>query len=265
MEAAHGIIVVRDDSRTRLEPLMRLSAAERGGTTGAETLEGGRARPLRLPVKGLPGSVLVRPYAHGGLLGGLLGTRFAGPGRALRELAVAVTATGRGLPVPEMLGFTASRAGPLWTMEAWVRWIEAAPPLHRVLEAAPDERIREQAMAGAGRAVRACHDAGLVHHDLNSRNILVAGGPAGFRALVVDLDGARMGPPPGTTSRARQLRRLFRSLVKERAMPAGGAEFASLLRGYGAPFNGPAGSPLVARARLETRLHSLFWKGRKIR
>jgi len=254
--------VVREDVRTRLEALMRSPRSTLEGLPGVEMPGGGRARPLRIPVEGIPGGVLVRPYAHGGVPGPLLGTRFAGPGRAMRELAVAAAAVARGLPVPEMLGFTASHSGPLWRMEAWMRWIEAAPPLCQALARVSDGRFREQALAAAGRAVRACHDTGLVHRDLNSRNILIAGGPAGFRALVVDLDGARMGPPPGRASRARQLRRLFRSLVKEGAMPVQSAEFASLLRGYGAPFNGPAGAPLVARARLETRLHSLFWKGK---
>lgn len=65
----------------------------------------------------------------------------------------------------------------------------------------------------AGRLVALCHNNGLVHTDLNIKNIMVC--PEPFSLHVIDLDRCRIEKKPLSDSQRRsQLERLFRSLKK---------------------------------------------------
>src|SRR5690606_36242029 len=73
-------------------------------------------------------------------------------------------------------------------------------------------RARRQALRALAHAVRAFHDAGGDHADLNARNLVLDGEGAGW---VLDLDrgAATAGPAPARV-RARNLQRLARSWRK---------------------------------------------------
>ena len=67
----------------------------------------------------------------------------------------------------------------------------------------------------AGGLVRAIHEAGVVHNDLNLRNILIASGADGERAWLLDLDRAVvMRDSAAKFERNLMLRRFARSLKK---------------------------------------------------
>jgi hypothetical protein len=103
--------------------------------------------------------------------------------------------------------------------------------------AAPGAPGAEAAMRAAGRLLRRAHDAGLVHPDLNLKNILVtAEDPPS--ALVLDLDRGRLVREVSERARRRMLDRLWRSVRKwERrtGRPLDETVRASLMDGYGRP------------------------------
>ena len=87
-----------------------------------------------------------------------------------------------------------------------------------------------------GATVRAFHDAGVRHADLNAHNVLI---DERSRVHLIDFDrGVRV--PPGRWCQ-HNLARLRRSLVKLRVLPPSGAtpEWNALLAGYEAPLSAP--------------------------
>ncbi|MGH7542671.1 MAG: lipopolysaccharide kinase InaA family protein, partial [Gemmatimonadota bacterium] len=73
---------------------------------------------------------------------------------------------------------------------------------------------RRAGLAAAGREVGRAHRAGLDHPDLNVGNLFLQPADPGWRAWLLDLDRAAIGPPSGDVAR-RNLARLLRSLEKE--------------------------------------------------
>jgi len=256
--------IVREGLEGVLLTLMQADPGELASRPGSKGTSG-RAGPFHLPVPGHAMRVFVRPFAHGGILGSLRGRRFSGPGRALCEMDVSAKCLALGLPVPEEIGMTARRLGPLnWEMEAWSWWIPDSMTLSLCLKR-PDfeEAHRRELLNGVARALRQCHDAGLVHPDLNSRNVLVMPTGEGWKVLVVDLDRASLGPPLGWAARARQMRRLYRSLAKEGVLPSFLPEesFLDMVREYLGKDAGEAQMKgFLSTCRRAAAWHSLFWK-----
>jgi hypothetical protein len=255
------------------EALIDAAAASRAseGPAGA-----GRGAVARVSLPDGSGAVL-RKYRRGGLAGRLLPDRFPGYGRPIEELLVTERARKAGLPVPEPLAIIYKSAWFLRSCYLLSREVEGARTLAGSLAAAPEEGAGHLLFATA-RLVRSCHDAGLVHGDLNLGNILVVhGDPAqAGRAdrspapglVVLDLDRARF-DPAGASDRDRfdNLSRLARSHEKTFGRPgpwggcAGGIE-AALVSAY-------AGSDeklharllaLLPRHRRGMRLHRAGWK-----
>ena len=70
--------------------------------------------------------------------------------------------------------------------------------------------VKPAVLRDCGQAIRAVHDAGVWHADLQVKNILVGDGGI----WVIDFDDARQGRPPSAVARARNLLRFRRSLDK---------------------------------------------------
>jgi len=158
--------------------------------------------------------VVWRTYRRGGVVGRVIRASYVGVrARPFRELAVTAQAAVRGVPCAEVL---AARVvgrvlyrGAIITAE-----IEDARPVLDVLAATTDPETRAAVATAAGRAVGTAHACGLVHADLNCGNVLVRP-RAGWEGWIVDLDRARLLPPPvGARLRARALARLMRSYAK---------------------------------------------------
>lgn len=154
--------------------------------------------------------ILVKSHRRGGLLRGLLPDAFLSASRARREARALEILSRLGLS-PRCLALEI-RGLVLKRMRIAVEEIEGAADL-LAAEIPPSEQA---AMAAtAGRAVRAMHDAGVAHADLNASNILVRREGSAWRAWIVDLDGARIAPGgvPGER-RIAEVLRLCRSIDK---------------------------------------------------
>ena len=261
-----SILVVKSELENALKPLMETGFPRLAGLPGAHTTAGGRAGPVHLALAGESQRIFVRPYAHGGLAGAALGRSFRSPDRALQELEASARATALGLPIPEMLGLTAHRVSPLaWQMEFWSWWIPDSMTLSLCLRgSAMSPESRRSLLGAVGRALRSCHEHGLIHRDLNARNIIVMQGESGWNALVVDLDRASFaGGPLPLGKRLRQLRRLYRSLAKENVIPdAMQAEdyLGLLLECLGPDYDARRMRRFLWGCRATVLWHRLFWR-----
>lgn len=151
-------------------------------------------------------ALLLKKYRHGGALRTVLPDLFAGTKRMLGDLAASERARASGIPCAAVAGLLlARRAGPLWRGYLLTEEIADAQTLDRALAADP-RRLAQSAV----RTVRRLHDAGILHRDLNLRNLLVRR----EEVFVIDLDGARIVPSPTPAQRFANLSRLDRSYVK---------------------------------------------------
>jgi hypothetical protein len=218
-------------------------------------------------------AVILRRYRHGGWLAPLTGERFLGTGRFHREFDLGRRACATGVPTPRPVAVGWRRAG--LTRRGCLATLEVAGArdLLAVLSEAPSPAARRACAHAAARAVRALHDAGIIHADLHLKNILVGpdpegrapGGAAGEAATVphawiVDLDLARReGTPLPLRARVPNLARLARSAEKHRRAglalgEAEGEAFCEAYFGDDAAGRRAAGRALKI-ARLRAKLH----------
>jgi hypothetical protein len=170
-----------------------------------------------------PAEIVVRKLRHGGLLGPLLGESYWGPSRVLRELGVTRELAAAGAPVPApAFALARRRAGPLWECAIGTLRVPGIPLLAAQVAAAErgeNGEARAAMMRACAAAVRAFHERGGRHADLNASNVLVAwdavaSNADSVRAFLVDLDCARVAPGVPSARRAREIARLWRSLAK---------------------------------------------------
>ncbi len=241
--------VVREDRRgvlaVRREYAQLLEAAGYGAG-GGERLEqsdlSGRRPLFELNLDGE--RLVVRRFHHGGALRWMTGARYADPARPFRELQVSAALAEGGLATPTVVAARALRA-PVggWFLDLVTRRVEDTLDLAEWLERlrggdVPFER-RRRTVRGAGEFVGRLHAFGLVHPDLNPRNLLLNDGAlAGEepRLWVLDLDRAVLRRPVEAAARRRNLRRLLRALLRREGR---GARFfwrtdlRRFLAGYG--------------------------------
>ncbi len=222
------------------------------------------ARPLQgrgtVYVVGRPGGGagkwVVRHYHRGGAVARHLGDRYLRLGipRPIREFRVSARLQELGIPSPAPVGAAVYPAGIWYRGDLVTEWIPRSRDLAGVLfEGASAEgglwagsadagapgviaARRAAAMESAGRLIRRLHDAGVRHPDLNLKNILIVDEAGGPEALVIDLDGARLGSPVGAAGRRRMIDRFWRSARKwerrtGRSLPAGAR--SAFEAGYG--------------------------------
>lgn len=202
--------------------------------------------------------VVLRRYQHGGLLGGLTGSLYLGPSRALEELHVTARAESMGAPVPHVLCLALWPAfGPFWSALIGTREERSARDLLEALLSAPSAEARRELLREVGEAVRRLHDAGVDHRDLQLHNVLVSDDSGRRRIVVVDLDRAVYHARGGLPARlrARNLGRLTRSAVKAGLFrgPIGRRELAAFVGGY-------TGRDRRLRAALRGWIRSEQWK-----
>lgn len=161
---------------------------------------------------------LVRAYRHGGALRRLTGDFFfTWPPRPFRELAVTEEARRRGIPTLEILAACVERAwGPFYRGWLITRELRGADDLWAAFQS---ERYvgaaRGSLLKSVAASIRAMHRRGIVHRDLNLKNILVRREADECRSYIIDFDKARFFPhtvPPAVVERS--LRRLQQSVSK---------------------------------------------------
>ena len=178
-------------------------------------LAGGRAAAAAIAWPGGGPEIVVRQLRHGGVLGPLLGVAYLGPGRVLRELAVtsALAARGEALVPQPALALARRIAGPLWECAIGTVRLPGGD-LFAALQRAESAGARLAALAACAVAVRAFHDLGARHADLNAANLILAHRGGRLAASLIDLDRARVQAPVPARRRAHELARLWRSLAK---------------------------------------------------
>ncbi|MFO7892675.1 MAG: lipopolysaccharide kinase InaA family protein, partial [Longimicrobiales bacterium] len=187
---------------------------------GDRYLRLGAPRPVReygtgraLERRGLPtpAHIAAAVYPSGIWYRGDLVTRWV-PGS--RDLA-AVLFPGRSLEGPESgAPRSAAGAGAESGMGSGAGALEAGGPEAGGPEAGGAEA--EAAMRATGRLFRRLHEGGVVHPDLNLKNVLIAGDVEAPDALVLDLDGATVTSRVGDGARLRMVARFWRSARKWR-------------------------------------------------
>ncbi len=219
-----GSLIARPNARPAL-----LSWLEEEGTLidaaaahpEAETLHG-RGRVFSVPAPVGRGKWVVRHYRRGGAMARLLGDRYLrlGTPRPVREFLLGRALDELDIPTPAHVGVAVYPQGPWYrgdlVTERVPNSIDLAAVLFPDAAARPcgDRPIIEPAgaMAATGRLIRLLHDRGMVHPDLHLKNIVLTGHPP--RALVVDLDKARIRSRVNDRSRRRMLDRFWRSARK---------------------------------------------------
>lgn len=209
---------------------------ERLGGEAAAFVQGRAAHP----VVALPDGrrVVARRLVHGGLLGPLLRDLYWGASRALRELVATLRAAEKGVPVPAAVAARTERifAG-FYRADLLTEEVSGAIDLGRLLReewAGMAQPRRRAVIEAAARSVRAMHDAGLFHADLNLKNVLLRWEEGAPRMVLVDLDRCRFYRSLTFRQRRRNLWRLARSAEKLAAgsSRAGRAEAYRFLAAY---------------------------------
>lgn len=177
---------------------------------------------------------VVRHYHRGGAIAPILGDRYlrVGTPRPLRELEVGREAEARGIPTPVHLAAAVYPSGIWYRGDLVTRHVPDSRDLAAVLfpgrslgsrplarsGSRPDGTGRRAdpraAVEATGRLFRTLHEAGVNHPDLNLKNVLIAGAGPEVQALVLDLDGARLGDGVGDADRRRMISRFWRSARK---------------------------------------------------
>lgn len=221
--------------RVRVESLLAAATGAAGRSTTAQVQAGDVA-------------CVVRALTRGGVFGPWLGRAFADPRRPLDELVVTRRLAAAGAPVPEALLAGAWRRGVAWHGIVVTRLETGAHDGERHLRDAAGPAALARAAAGAGAAVRRFHDAGGHHPDLHVKNLLFRDRGDACDVVVIDLDRARCGTPPGARERMRELMRLHRSLRKRGLLDRVGA------RGCARFFHAYTSGDRALRAALLARL-----------
>ena len=165
-------------------------------------------------------TVVVRHAWHGGLFAPITGDRFRGTRRASREFLTSAMLRDLGVPTTEVLGFASYPATcGLRRVDVVSRFLPDAFDLGLILAGLVPGMMREDALAATGVLLTRLAVAGVVHPDLNVKNVLVRREVDGtLTALIIDVDVVRMQPPlmAAHTMQA-NLSRLVRSMRKWRS------------------------------------------------
>lgn len=168
--------------------------------------------------EGPDGLWVVRHAVRGGAFRKRLGDRYLGIGvpRPIRELRASARARALGIATPEVLACAVYEDGIYYRADLATRFIEGSADL-AALSFGPDppaEVVRAEAWRAAGRLIASAFAIGLVHADLNVKNIVVTTADGITRAHLLDLDRCRFKARLSKEDRSAMLDRLDRSIRK---------------------------------------------------
>jgi len=157
------------------------------------------------------GRVVVRHNWHGGFFAPVTRDLFLSPTRAPYELAMSRSLAQLGIPTPTVIAYVMYPPGAV-VQRADVCSLElsGSADLAKILSR-DGEPARRTALATTAGLVALLSRAGVRHHDLNAKNVLLSGGIA----FVLDVDRVALAVSPGMALDA-NLARLARSLRKWR-------------------------------------------------
>jgi len=196
---------------------------------------GGRTEHRLLEGTQWPQAVRIRPASHGGWLTRWTGDRFLRPDRVFRELSLVAILQTHGIPVAAPVFAAARRNGIFWRCAyASINEPDAidglallrpnhdqkkpSPPhddSRKSNNASADRRLYPAARA-LGSTLRQLHDAGVLHGDLQLRNILfsIRNERIKPKCRLVDFDRAQIPRSLSPSDRMNEFMRLLRSTQK---------------------------------------------------
>ncbi|MCL4693235.1 MAG: hypothetical protein KJ060_12085 [Candidatus Hydrogenedentes bacterium] len=183
----------------------------------------GRGAVYRFPLAN--GAGILRPYRRGGAVRFILKESYLFVNRPRREWTVHGYLFDAGFPVPEPLGVVWERRGPVYRGAFATLWMEATD----LLAFCAEYPTEAPAMCRkAGEVILRMHELGVVHADLQVKNILIR--KDNGNVVLIDFDNARRCKRVSESARARNLLRLHRSCVKNSMAPVW---FTAIQKGYG--------------------------------
>ncbi len=207
--------------------------------------------------------LVVRPYKRGGALGSLLRDRYTGPSRARHELEVLAALRAEGVPVVVPVAAVARRHHAFWRLRLCTERMPDALPLPAFLAAQP--QLRRFTAEAVGIVVKLAFGAGLQHPDLHLDNILCAVRGDRVRAVLVDLDRARLQKPRTQAHQEAMLARMQRYVVRHRTklptLPSR-AETMRFLKALGLDLNARHAAWRRLAAAVGKALRRRRWLGR---
>ncbi|MBI4545899.1 MAG: hypothetical protein HY703_11935 [Gemmatimonadetes bacterium] len=215
--AGKNLLVARVEA---LEPARRALAGAgslfqfAAAHSAAERLEG-RGPALVVPMGAVLG--VVRHYRRGGAAARWLGDRYlrVGVPRPLRELLASRAVAERGIPTPAVLAAAVYPAGVFYRGDVVTSYIPDSTDLARALfgDGIP-AGDRVQVCIAAGELLRRLREAGVLHADLNLKNILLEWSGRPPRVYLLDLDRCRVVERLGEGLHGAMLERFWRSVRK---------------------------------------------------
>ena len=203
-----------DDARRMLREGTLYEAAARD--LAARPLQGrGIAYAVMLPATGT--RAVVRHNRHGGMLAPITRDLFLPPTRAPHELAIAQRLRALGVPTPEVLMYGTSPAPfPFQRADVVTREIDGGRDLSTYMSGDMPEVERREAWEAARTLVRTMNAAGVRHHDLNVKNVLLARRADTLVAHLLDVDRVTVGERGDPAVARGNVTRLLRSARKWR-------------------------------------------------
>lgn len=183
----------------------------------------------------------VRHYRRGGWMAPLLGDRYlrVGTPRPFAEMRVSDEVRARRIPTPRVMAAAVYPSGPFYRGDLVTTFVPDALELAEVLfdpgrRGVSGSVDRRQALSEAGALIRKMAAAGILHPDLNAKNILLewtGGAPQGH---LLDLDRCRVlerPHPDGARTMHERLRRSMRKLEKKTGLGLAPGDLKALDRG----------------------------------
>ena len=154
----------------------------------------------------------------------------------MRELWASVEARARGIRTPAVVAGAVYRAGVFYRADLVTDFVPGGIDLATALfEQGSGFDVAEMLVA-SGQLIRDLERAGVLHADLNAKNILLVEHDGRFEAHVLDLDRCRIlsvdEPSPGHAMR-RRLERSLRKLGSVYTRPLQASEWDALRTGMG--------------------------------
>lgn len=210
----------------------------------------------------------LRPFRHGGWLGGLRSDDLPSLARPIAELRVTAALAAAGAPVPTPALLVAARAGSRWKVALGTLFEEGAIDAADWLRSPWDRSRLLRATAAVAAAVRSFHDAGALHSDLHLGNLLIRERSDATEVVIVDLDRTTRSARVTPAQRMRELMRLHRSLVKRRLVQHVGSRcYARFLESYtgGDRQLREELRAHLARERFRVAVHAAgYWSARRV-
>jgi len=181
---------------------------------------------------------VVRHYLRGGAVARFLTDRYLAVGRPrpMVEACASREARSRGVATPAAVAGAVYFAGAFDRADLVTEEVPDAADLARVVFGPHPAPVEEEAaLRASGRLVRKLERAGLLHPDLNAKNILLRGDRASPRAHLVDLDrccARTLGIPAPAFPMRRRLERSLRKFEVRTGRRLSAEAWAALRNGY---------------------------------